>query len=171
VRRGARRKRVPTRHCHPGSDAHCSGRRARLGAKGRRHVGLNVQGIGIDDPDVVFYETFSCRFERNDTNYCSPEVEKLFEQQSRMPDGAARRKLVWEIDKKLQEDGARPVIQHDWRHLLAARSQRREPGHQHHLQSLAVRGCLARPLTGGDHEAPYASGIDRQPSGVAIHCR
>jgi peptide/nickel transport system substrate-binding protein len=21
---------------------------------------------------------------------------------------------VWEIDKKLQEDGARPVIQHDW---------------------------------------------------------
>ena len=77
-------------------------------------VGLNVQGVGIDDPDVVFYETFSCGSERNYTNYCSPEVEKLFEQQSRMPDGEARRKLVWEIDKKLQEDGARPVIQHDW---------------------------------------------------------
>ena len=28
--------------------------------------------------------------------------------------GPERRKLVWEIDKKLQEDGARPVIQHDW---------------------------------------------------------
>ena len=77
-------------------------------------VGLNVQGVGIDDPDVVFYETFSCGSERNYTNYCSPEIEKLFEQQSRMTDVAARKKLVWEIDKKLQEDGARPVIQHDW---------------------------------------------------------
>jgi peptide/nickel transport system substrate-binding protein len=77
-------------------------------------VGLNVQGVGIDDPDVVFYETFSCGSERNYTNYCSPEIEKLFEQQSRMPDNEARHKLVWEIDKKLQEDGARPVIQHDW---------------------------------------------------------
>ena len=77
-------------------------------------VGLNVQGVGIDDPDVVFYETFSCGSERNYTNYCSPEVEKLFEQQSRMTDVEARKKLVWEIDKKLQEDGARPVIQHDW---------------------------------------------------------
>ena len=43
-----------------------------------------------------------------------PFDEKLFEQQSRMPDNEARHKLVWEIDKKLQEDGARPVIQHDW---------------------------------------------------------
>ena len=77
-------------------------------------VGLNVQGVGIDDPDVVFYETFSCGSERNYTNYCSPEIEKLFEQQSRMTDIEARKKLVWEIDKKLQEDGARPVIQHDW---------------------------------------------------------
>ncbi len=31
-----------------------------------------------------------------------------------MTDIEARRKLVWEIDKKLQEDGARPVIQHGW---------------------------------------------------------
>mgnify|MGYP003337645482 CR=1 FL=1 len=76
-------------------------------------VGMNIQGVGIDDPDVVFYETYSCGSERNYTNYCSPEIEKLFEQQSRMTDLEARRKLVWEIDKKLQEDGARPVIQHD----------------------------------------------------------
>jgi peptide/nickel transport system substrate-binding protein len=76
-------------------------------------VGMNIQGVGIDDPDVVFYETYSCGSERNYTNYCSPEIEKLFDQQSRMTDIAARQKLVWEIDKKLQEDGARPVIQHD----------------------------------------------------------
>ncbi len=77
-------------------------------------VGMNVQGIGIDDPDVVFYETFGCKSERNYTNYCEPEVEKLFEKQSRMTDVEARRKLVWEIDKRLQEDGARPVISHGW---------------------------------------------------------
>jgi len=75
-------------------------------------VGMNIQGVGIDDPDVVFYETYSCGSERNYTNYCNPETEKLFDQQSRMSDIAARQKLVWEIDKKLQEDGARPVIQH-----------------------------------------------------------
>ncbi|MBV8191680.1 MAG: peptide ABC transporter substrate-binding protein [Alphaproteobacteria bacterium] len=77
-------------------------------------VGLNVQGVGIDDPDVMFYETFGCGSERNYTNYCNPETQKLFDQQSRMPDTEARHKLVWEIDKKLQEDGARPVIQHNW---------------------------------------------------------
>ncbi len=75
-------------------------------------VGMNIQGVGIDDPDVVFYETYSCGSERNYTNYCNPETEKLFDQQSRMADIGARQKLVWEIDKKLQEDGARPVIQH-----------------------------------------------------------
>ena len=39
-------------------------------------VGMNVQGVGIDDPDVVFYETFSCGSERNYTNYCSPETSR-----------------------------------------------------------------------------------------------
>ena len=75
-------------------------------------VGMNVQGIGIDDPDVVFYENYVCGAERNYTNYCNPEIEKLFDQQSRMSDIEARKKLVWEIDKQLQEDAARPVIMH-----------------------------------------------------------
>ena len=75
-------------------------------------VGMNVQGVGTDDPDVVFYETFSCGSERNYTNYCNPDLEKLFHEQSAMKDQAKRRALVWEIDKRLQEDGARPVIFH-----------------------------------------------------------
>jgi peptide/nickel transport system substrate-binding protein len=75
-------------------------------------IGMNVQGVGIDDPDVVFYETFACGSERNYTQYCNPEVEKLMHQQSQMTDFEKRRALVWEIDKKLQEDGARPVIYH-----------------------------------------------------------
>ena len=77
-------------------------------------VGLNVQGVGIDDPDVVFYETFAEKSDRNYTNYSNLEIEKLFEAQSRTADYETRRKLVWEIDQKLQMDGARPVIVHDW---------------------------------------------------------
>jgi peptide/nickel transport system substrate-binding protein len=76
-------------------------------------VGLNVQGVPVDDPDVVFYEGYSCNAERNYTNYCSPEIEKMFHAQSMMADRDQRRRLVWEIDKKLQEDGARPVIAHN----------------------------------------------------------
>ncbi len=77
-------------------------------------VGLNVQGVGIDDPDVVLYETFAAKSDRNYTNYSNPEIEKLFEAQSQTADYEARRKLVWEIDRQLQLDGARPVIAHDW---------------------------------------------------------
>ena len=73
-------------------------------------VGMNVQGTGIDDPDVMFFENYLCGAERNYTAYCNPELEKLFHQQSMMQDQDARRKIVWEIDQKLQEDGARPVV-------------------------------------------------------------
>ncbi len=73
-------------------------------------VGMNVQGTGIDDPDVMFFENYLCGSERNYTSYCNPELEKLFHQQSQMKDQDARRKIVWEIDRRLQEDGARPVV-------------------------------------------------------------
>ena len=35
---------------------------------------------------------------------------ELFEKQSMMESGDERKKLVWEIDKRLQEDAARPII-------------------------------------------------------------
>ena len=73
-------------------------------------VGMNVQGAGIDDPDVMYFENYTCGSERNYTAYCNPELEKLFHQQSQMKDFAARKQLVWQIDKILQEDGARPVV-------------------------------------------------------------
>ena len=50
--------------------------------------------------------------ERNYTNYCNPALEKLFDQQSQETDFDKRKKLVWEIDKKLQDDVARPIIYH-----------------------------------------------------------
>ena len=75
-------------------------------------VGLNLTGNGIDDPDQAFYENYSCNSERNYTHYCNKDLEKLFDQQSAETDLAKRKKLVWEIDKKIQEDVARPILFH-----------------------------------------------------------
>jgi len=75
-------------------------------------IGMNVQGVGVDDPDVVLFETYSCGSERNYTGYCNADLEKLFHKQSMMTDVEQRRQLVWQIDKALQEDGARPVVYH-----------------------------------------------------------
>jgi peptide/nickel transport system substrate-binding protein len=73
-------------------------------------VGLNVSETPVDDPDQQFYENYTCNAERNYTGYCSPEVDKLIDQQSAESDKEKRRKLVWEIEKRLAADGARPVI-------------------------------------------------------------
>ncbi len=75
-------------------------------------LGLNLTGNAVDDPDQSFYENYACGSERNYTGYCNKEIEKLFDQQSAEPDLNKRKKLVWEIDKKLQEDVARPIIFH-----------------------------------------------------------
>ncbi|MET4798797.1 ABC transporter substrate-binding protein [Bradyrhizobium sp. LB11.1] len=75
-------------------------------------LGLNLTGNAVDDPDQSFYENYSCGSERNYTNYCNKEIEKLFDVQSQETDIAKRKKLVWDIDKKLQEDVARPIIFH-----------------------------------------------------------
>ena len=76
-------------------------------------VGLNLTGLGVDDPDAQFYENYACGSERNYTGYCNEELQKLFDKQSMMTDQDARKKLVWEIDAKLQEDGARPIVVHN----------------------------------------------------------
>ena len=73
-------------------------------------VGANLSGSGVDDPDAYLYEHYACGSERNYTNYCNPELEKMYEQQSVEPDQEKRKKLVWDIDRQLQEDAARPII-------------------------------------------------------------
>jgi peptide/nickel transport system substrate-binding protein len=75
-------------------------------------LGLNLTGNAVDDPDQAFYENYACGSERNYTNYCNKDIEKLFDAQSAETDLDKRKKLVWEIDKKLQEDVARPIIFH-----------------------------------------------------------
>jgi peptide/nickel transport system substrate-binding protein len=73
-------------------------------------VGLNVSESAVDDPDQQFYENYTCAADRNYTGYCSPELDKLVDQQSAEADKEKRKRLVWEIEKRLAEDGARPVI-------------------------------------------------------------
>jgi len=73
-------------------------------------VGMNLTGNGIDDPDQNFYENYACGAEGNVNAYCNPEIEKLFDRQSAESDQEKRKKLVWEIERKLAEDDARPMI-------------------------------------------------------------
>jgi peptide/nickel transport system substrate-binding protein len=74
--------------------------------------GLNMTAAAIDDPDQQFFENYACGSKRNITGYCNTNLEKLFVRQSTITDHDKRQKLVWEIDQKLQEDGARPIIFH-----------------------------------------------------------
>ncbi|MBX3501011.1 MAG: peptide ABC transporter substrate-binding protein [Alphaproteobacteria bacterium] len=76
-------------------------------------VALNLTGSGVDDPDQHFFENYACGSLRNYNNYCDPEVTKLFEAQSRETDLNKRLKMVREIDRRLQEDVARPIISHN----------------------------------------------------------
>jgi peptide/nickel transport system substrate-binding protein len=79
-------------------------------------VALNATGSGVDDPDQQFYENYACGSARNYSDYCNRELDKKFDEQSAMSDQEKRKKLVWEIDKKLTEDGARPIL---YRYALA----------------------------------------------------
>jgi len=72
-------------------------------------VGLNLAGSG-PDPDQNLYLLYGCEGDLNYNGYCSSEVDQLIEQQSSEADEARRKQLVWAIEKKMAEDGARPII-------------------------------------------------------------
>jgi len=73
-------------------------------------VGLTLTPGFVDDPDPTFYANYVCGAEANYNGYCNPELDKLVDQQSTEADIQKRKKLVWEIERKLAEDGARPII-------------------------------------------------------------
>src|SRR5712691_931317 len=73
-------------------------------------IGLNITEAGVDDPDPQFYENYVCGAQRNYSGYCNPEVDKLVDRQSMETDEGKRKQLVWEIEKRLAEDDARPMI-------------------------------------------------------------
>jgi len=79
-------------------------------ARGDYQVGMNLTGVGIDDPDVNFYENYYSTSDRNYTRYKNEKVDKLIDAQSAETDREKRKKLVWEIERTLAEDVARPII-------------------------------------------------------------
>jgi peptide/nickel transport system substrate-binding protein len=76
-------------------------------------IGANLTAGGFDDPDAYFYENYKCGASRNYTDYCNAEVDRLIDLQSQELDRARRLKLVWEIQRKLEADVARPML--GWR--------------------------------------------------------
>jgi peptide/nickel transport system substrate-binding protein len=78
--------------------------------RGDYELGSNQTGIGVDDPDANFYENYTCGSSRNYSQYCNPELDRMVDAQSQTLDPVARRRLVAEIQKKLEIDGARPIL-------------------------------------------------------------
>ncbi len=73
-------------------------------------VAIRSRGQAMDDPDVSFYESFFCKSPNNADGYCNNEVEAMIDRQSATTDPVERKRLVQEIDMKLQMDGVRPTI-------------------------------------------------------------
>jgi len=76
-------------------------------------IAANLTGLGVDDPDANFYENYACGSPRNYTDYCDEGVMRLIDQQSQEIDAGRRMALVAQIQKKLEEDAARPIM--GWR--------------------------------------------------------
>jgi peptide/nickel transport system substrate-binding protein len=78
-------------------------------------VGLGPAGSG-SDPDQSLYNVYGCGGDLNYVGYCSTEIDALIERQSiAAGNPAERRQIIWEIERKLAADGARPVIFYDRR--------------------------------------------------------
>jgi peptide/nickel transport system substrate-binding protein len=75
-------------------------------------IGMNLTGNGVDDPDQTLFENYACGSDNNYDGYCNPEMDKLFVAQSMEGDHEKRKRLVWEIERRLAEDVARPVLFH-----------------------------------------------------------
>ena len=72
-------------------------------------VGLSLQTSG-PDPDPTLDLFYGCGSNLNWDGYCNPEVDRMIEQQSIEGDPEERKPLLWAIERKLAEDGARPII-------------------------------------------------------------
>jgi len=73
-------------------------------------LGINISGYGVDDPDAILFENYTCASLRNYTSYCDEAVSRLIERQSQELDPKKRLALVHQVQKKLAEAGARPTV-------------------------------------------------------------
>ncbi len=89
-------------------------------ARREYQVAVNITANVVDDPDAVLFENFACGSERNYSDYCNPELQKLFEAQSAQAELTKRMALVHEIDARLQTDVARPVLAYRPEYFITA---------------------------------------------------
>ncbi len=78
--------------------------------KGAYTLAFEPAGTALDDPDMAFYTAYTCASQGNYTKYCNREVEAKIDEQSSTVDPVKRKKLVQELDLKLQQDIARPIL-------------------------------------------------------------
>jgi peptide/nickel transport system substrate-binding protein len=71
--------------------------------------GLSQVGNGVDDPDQNYPENYACG-SRTYMDYCNKDVDALIAQQSAEKDQEKRKKIAWEIDRKLTNEAVRPMI-------------------------------------------------------------
>jgi peptide/nickel transport system substrate-binding protein len=84
-----------------------------MATRGDYQIGANLTGIGPDDPDANFYENYGCGSPRNYSFYCNEQVMAQIHQQSQELDPKKRLAQVQAIQRKLEEEAARPLL--DWR--------------------------------------------------------
>jgi peptide/nickel transport system substrate-binding protein len=71
--------------------------------------GLSQVGNGVDDPDQNYPENYACG-SRTYMDYCNKEVDSLIARQSAERDQEKRKKIAWEIDRKLTNEAVRPML-------------------------------------------------------------
>ena len=84
-----------------------------MATRGDYQIGANLTGLGPDDPDANFYENYACGSPRNYSAYCDEQVMRSIDAQSQELDAKKRLAQVWAIQKKLEQDAARPIL--GWR--------------------------------------------------------
>jgi ABC-type transport system substrate-binding protein len=83
-----------------------------------------------------------------------PEVDALIDRQSMETDLEKRRRMVWDIERKLIEDDVRPVLFHPRGAVCNQPWVKDDADGQRHLQRLALRGRLAGKIAVTRHSGP-----------------
>jgi peptide/nickel transport system substrate-binding protein len=71
--------------------------------------GLSQVGNGVDDPDQNYPENYACG-SRTYMDYCNKDIDAMIAAQSAERDQEKRKKIAWEIDRKLTSEAVRPMI-------------------------------------------------------------
>lgn len=72
-------------------------------------IGLNLQTSG-PDPDPTLDLFYGCGSTLNWDSYCNADVDRLIVEQSTEADENRRKQILWQIERKLGEEVARPII-------------------------------------------------------------